>query len=97
MTREMIRHGEEIIEPILPVLMPKSQSYSFTEERGLLFSTQFAQPALTLMEIAEFEALKYYDVVQQNSKFAGHSLGEYAALAACTSFMSLDNLLDLVF
>jgi len=97
MTRKMIRNGKEIIEPILSGLMPASQSYSFTEERGLLFSTQFAQPALTLMEIAEFEALKSYNVVQQNSKFAGHSLGEYAALAACKSFMSLENLLDLVF
>ncbi|EHL03827.1 putative sterigmatocystin biosynthesis fatty acid synthase subunit beta [Glarea lozoyensis 74030] len=97
MTRKAICDGKEKMQPIIPGLTPTSKSYTFKEERGLLFSTQFAQPALTLMEIAEFEALKSHQVVQQDFKFAGHSLGEYAALAACTSFMTLENMLHLVF
>jgi len=43
------------------------------------------------------EALKSQGLVQEGSMFAGHSLGEYSALAACTSFMSLESLLSLVF
>jgi fatty acid synthase subunit beta len=97
MTRKTICDGKEKMQPIIPGLTPTSESYTFKEERGLLFSTQFAQPALTLMEIAEFEALKSHEVVQQDFKFAGHSLGEYAALTACTSFMTLENMLHLVF
>jgi fatty acid synthase subunit beta len=97
MTRKIIKDGEEVSVPMLPGLTPRSTSYTFREERGLLFSTQFAQPALCLMEIADMEALKSQGLVQEGSMFAGHSLGEYSALAACTSFMSLENLLSLVF
>ncbi|KAL3420855.1 Fatty acid synthase subunit beta 1 [Phlyctema vagabunda] len=97
MAHKVIRDGREVPEPILPGLTAESSPYTFTEERGLLFSTQFTQPALTLMEIAEMEALRSKGLVQQKSIFAGHSLGEYSALAACTTFMSLESLLDLVF
>jgi fatty acid synthase subunit beta, fungi type len=49
------------------------------------------------MEIAQKKALEARGGMQQNTIFAGHSLGEYSALAACTSFMCLEELLDLVF
>jgi len=49
------------------------------------------------MEIAEFEHLKEQGVVQKGTVFAGHSLGEYSALGSCTEFMSLENLLELIF
>jgi fatty acid synthase subunit beta len=49
------------------------------------------------MELAEFEHLRSSGLTQANASFAGHSLGEYAALGACTTLMSLDNLLNLVF
>lgn len=84
-------------KPVLRGLSPETTSYTFTEERGLLFSTQFSQPAIALMEIAEFEHLKAQGVVQNNAKFAGHSLGEYSALGSCTTFLSLENLVDLIF
>lgn len=86
--------------PLVPVIQgmtPETASYTFSEERGLLFSTQFSQPAIALMEIAEFEHLKAQGVVQHNAKFAGHSLGEYSALGSCTTFLSLENLMDLIF
>ena len=84
-------------QPIIQGLTVETPSYTFSEERGLLFSTQFSQPAIALMEIAEFEHLKAQGVVQNEAKFAGHSLGEYSALGSCTSFLSLENLLDLIF
>lgn len=84
-------------EPILKGLTPKSTSYTFSYPKGLLLSTQFSQPALALMEMVEFEHLKAKGVVQSGALFAGHSLGEYAALGACTSFMSFESLLTLIF
>ncbi len=98
MTHKVIlSNGKEAEKPIIKGLTPDSHSYTFRDERGLLFSTQFAQPALVLMELAELEHLRSVGLVQENAVFAGHSLGEYSALGACTSFMSTEDLLSLVF
>ncbi|KAK5011828.1 hypothetical protein LTR28_010135 [Elasticomyces elasticus] len=88
---------EEAVRPILKGLTSESTSYTFSDERGLLSSTQFSQPALALMEMAEYEQLRSKGLVQEQSLFAGHSLGEYAALGACTSFMPTEDLLGLIF
>ncbi|UJO25015.1 Fatty acid synthase beta subunit hexB [Fulvia fulva] len=82
---------------IVQGLTPTSTSYTFSEAKGLLFSTQFSQPALALMEMVEHEHLVAKGVVQPSALFAGHSLGEYAALGACTTFMSFESLLTLIF
>jgi malonyl CoA-acyl carrier protein transacylase len=50
-----------------------------------------------LMELAEFEHLRSTGIVTKDARFAGHSLGEYAALASCTSFMPLERLVELLF
>lgn len=92
-----LSNGEQVEKPIIEGLTPKSTSHTFRDERGLLFSTQFAQPALTLMELAEFEHLRCNGSIQGHAVFAGHSLGEYSALGALTSFMSLEELLNIVF
>lgn len=84
-------------ELILKNLTPRSTSYTFSCSKGLLFSTQFSQPALALMEMAEHENLSAQGLIQSNALYAGHSLGEYAALGACTSFMSFESLLTLIF
>ena len=49
------------------------------------------------MEMAEYEHLRATGVTQEGATFAGHSLGEYAALGACTTVMDLERLLELVF
>jgi fatty acid synthase subunit beta len=98
MTKKFTGPGSNVKdEPILKGLTPKSTSYTFSYPKGLLLSTQFSQPALILMEMVEYERLKAKGVVQSGAQFAGHSLGEYAALGACTTFMSFENLLTLVF
>ena len=93
----VLPNGETAERPVIKDLSPHASSYTFHDDRGLLFSTQFAQPALTLMEIAEFEHLRSLGLVQDAAVFAGHSLGEYSALGARTNFMPLEELLDLVF
>ena len=67
---------------LLPEITSRTPSYTFRSPLGLLSATQFTQPALTLMEIALFQDMASKGLVQESSMFAGHSLGEYAALAA---------------
>lgn len=97
LTRKVTREGQEVTVPVMDGLTYDSESYTFQEPRGLLFSTQFAQPAITLMNLAEAASLQSRGLMQQDTYFAGHSLGEYSALAACARFMPLEALLGLVF
>ena len=97
MTRKALRNGQEVAIPVMDGLTPESESYTFQDPRGLLFSTQFAQPAISLMNLAEMASLRSRGLVPQELQFAGHSLGEYSALAGCANFMSLESLLSLTF
>ena len=72
-------------------------SYTFKSPNGLLFQTQFTQPALTLMEKASFEDMRAKGLIGPNSAFAGHSLGEYAALASIGDVLLIETLCDVVF
>ena len=72
-------------------------SYTYRSPAGLLSATQFTQPALTLMEKASFEDMRSKGLVQRDSSFAGHSLGEYSALAALADVMPIESLVSVVF
>jgi fatty acid synthase subunit beta, fungi type len=72
-------------------------SYTYRSPTGLLSATQFTQPALTLMEKASFEDMRSKGLVQRDSSFAGHSLGEYSALAALADVMPIESLVSVVF
>jgi len=71
--------------------------YTYRSPTGLLSATQFTQPALTLMEKASFEDMRSKGLVQRDSSFAGHSLGEYSALAALAEVMPIESLVSVVF
>lgn len=92
-----LRNADDAGDYIIKGLTPQSNSHTFSFSKGLLFSTQFSQPALALMEMAQYKHLEAQGVVQSDGLFAGHSLGEYAALGACTSFMPFERLLELIF
>ena len=49
------------------------------------------------MELAAFEDIKARGLVQRDAPFAGHSLGEYAALGTIADILSVHSLLSLVF
>lgn len=72
-------------------------SYTYRHPKGLLFSTEFAQPALTVTEKASFEDMVSRGLISDKSKYAGHSLGEYAALCAIANMMPLEQILSIVF
>lgn len=75
----------------------RTTSYTYRSPTGLLSATQFTQPALTLMEKASFEDMRSKGLVQRDSSFAGHSLGEYSALAALADVMPIESLVSVVF
>ena len=91
------RDGALERRPVFPAVTEATTSFTHASPNGLLFATQFAQPALTIMELAAFRDMQAAAVVDPDCAFAGHSLGEYAALAAITDFMPFERLLYIVF
>ena len=84
-------------EKIFKEIDEDTTSYTYRSPTGLLSATQFTQPALTLMEKASFEDMRAKGLVQRDSTFAGHSLGEYSALAALAEVMPIESLVSVVF
>ncbi|KAI0514857.1 fatty acid synthase beta subunit dehydratase [Xylaria bambusicola] len=84
-------------ERIFKEINEKTTSYTYRSPAGLLSATQFTQPALTLMEKASFEDMNAKGLVPRDSTFAGHSLGEYSALAALANVLPIESLVSVVF
>ncbi|KAI9314935.1 fatty acid synthase [Dichotomocladium elegans] len=83
--------------PLFPNITERTSFYTFRSPNGLLSATQFTQPALTLMEKAAFEDMRAKELIQSDCAFAGHSLGEYSALAAVGNVLPIESLVDVVF
>lgn len=93
----LTKSADDGIEPLFPSIKKSSTSYTFRSPSGLLSATQFTQPALILLEMAQ-----YMDVMRElcfpsDFMFAGHSLGEYAAICSVTGCMEVTTLMDLIF
>ncbi|KAF2724973.1 beta subunit of fatty acid synthase [Polychaeton citri CBS 116435] len=98
MTFETVQSDGSIkSERIFKEIDETTSSYTYRSPTGLLSATQFTQPALTLMEKASFEDMASKGLVQRDSCFAGHSLGEYSALAALADTMPIESLVSIVF
>ena len=98
MTFETINaDGSVKSERIFKEIDENSDSYTYRSPTGLLSATQFTQPALTLMEKASFEDMRSKGLIQRDSSFAGHSLGEYSALASIAEVMPIESLVSVVF
>ena len=72
-------------------------SYTFSHPQGLLFATQYTQIALVVTEKAAFDDMKAKGLIDSTASFAGHSLGEYSALAAIADVLPISALADVVF
>ncbi|KAI1475652.1 fatty acid synthase beta subunit [Daldinia eschscholtzii] len=84
-------------EKVFKTITEYTTSYTFRSPTGLLSATQFTQPALTLMQMAVFEDLRAQGAIRKDSVFAGHSLGEYSALASIAKVMPVETLVSVVF
>ena len=83
--------------PLFGDINARTQRYTFSHPNGLLFATQFAQIALVVTEKAAFEDMQSKGCIQKNAIFAGHSLGEYSALASVAGVLPISSLVDVVF
>ncbi|KAJ1733092.1 fatty acid synthase alpha subunit Lsd1, partial [Coemansia biformis] len=85
------------LAPIIPEITAQSRSHTFRSPTGLLNATQFTQTTLILVATAAVADMRAKGLVQSDAMFAGHSLGEYCALAALGDIFSLEGLLDITF
>ncbi|KAJ2671787.1 fatty acid synthase alpha subunit Lsd1 [Coemansia spiralis] len=83
---------------LFPGLSLDSEGYTFQSPSGLLNATQFTQPALVVHAMAVVADMRSSALVQKRAMFAGHSLGEFAALASlgCGLF-SVEDIVDVTF
>ena len=71
--------------------------YTYRSPTSLLSATQFTQSALTLIEKTSFGDMRSRGLIQRDSVFAEHTLGEYSALAALAEVMPIESLVFVVF
>ncbi|KAJ2832566.1 fatty acid synthase alpha subunit Lsd1, partial [Coemansia furcata] len=83
--------------PLFPEITSDSTSYTHRSPNGLLNSTQFTQLALVAFAMAALADMRANSLVQKGAVFAGHSLGEYAALSSISSICTLESIMDLTF
>ncbi|KAJ2078565.1 fatty acid synthase alpha subunit Lsd1 [Coemansia sp. RSA 988] len=87
--------GKDMV-PLFPEITAASRQYTFRSPAGLLHATQFAQPAIMLFDVAVTADMRTRGVFVDEALFAGHSLGEYGALAAFR-MMALEDIVDITF
>ncbi|KAH7913599.1 hypothetical protein BJ138DRAFT_606981 [Hygrophoropsis aurantiaca] len=93
----MDKDGNVKTLPLFADIDERTPKYTFSHPNGLLFATQFAQIALVVTEKAAFEDMRAKGFVQKDCAFAGHSLGEYSALASIADVLHISALVDVVF
>ncbi len=65
--------------------------------RGVLNLTQITQVALTVVACAGVEELRELGVMPADPFIGGHSVGEYAAIAALSGLLPLESVIDVVY
>lgn len=70
---------------------------TFRHPNGVLHLTQFTQVALAVVAYAQTERLREADAIASGAMYAGHSLGEYTALASLANIFDLEAVIDVVY
>lgn len=69
----------------------------FKHPQGVLHLTQFTQVALAVVAYAQTERLRVNNALAKDAMYAGHSLGEYTALASLANIFDLEAVIDIVY
>ena len=69
----------------------------FFHPDGVLFLTQFTQVGMATLGVAQVAEMRESHALNQRAFFAGHSVGEYNALAAYAGVLSLESVLEIVY
>ncbi|KAG9394494.1 Acyl transferase domain [Carpediemonas membranifera] len=83
--------------PLFPEITPRSRVFTYRAPKGLLYATQFTQPAIITYCKAAATDLMARQLIAKPQYFTGHSLGEYSALAIIGDIFYNDRLSELVF
>ncbi|QCB27600.1 type I polyketide synthase [Corynebacterium endometrii] len=70
---------------------------TFRHPQGVLHLTQFTQVALAVVAYAQTERLREANALASGALYAGHSLGEYTALASLANIFDLESVIDIVY
>ncbi|KAI8319679.1 hypothetical protein GQ54DRAFT_30255 [Martensiomyces pterosporus] len=82
---------------LFPTINSRTRSYTFKSPGGLLHATQFTQPVILLFQLAVIADLRSKSLISKSAAFAGHSLGEYCALASVGGAFSVEDVVDISF
>ncbi|WKD59923.1 type I polyketide synthase [Corynebacterium caspium] len=69
----------------------------FRHPQGVLNLTQFTQVALAVVAYAQTARLRENNAIAPGAMYAGHSLGEYTALASLGNIFALEGVIDIVY
>ncbi|MCH9815947.1 MAG: SDR family NAD(P)-dependent oxidoreductase, partial [Actinomycetia bacterium] len=85
----------EVVQENPTTLNVAGQNYRHPD--GVLHLTQFTQVAMATLAAAQVAELAEAEVLVPDAVCAGHSVGEYNALSACTNVLPLPAVLEIVF